>query len=166
MGRDGSQRDFKALEKRRLKGLRLLRAGIEPRVIAKKLGVTRQSVERWKKKFDEGGQAALLWNGRAGRMPRMNGKQLDQLRQMLIEGPEKNGFDTPIWTCRRVATLIRNKFSIKYHHDHVWKILHGIGFSVQKPIRRARERDEKAIANWKSRRWPNIKKKPKNSAGK
>lgn len=155
-----AERDFKALEKRRLRALALRRSGVKRSEVARVLGVARQTVMRWEKKADAGGEKAILWNGRNGRPSRMTAAQLEELRQAIIDGPDKNGFDTPIWTCRRVATLIRKRFSIRYHHDHVWRILRGLGFSVQKPARRARERDEAKIKNWRERRWPALKKKP------
>ncbi|EMO53844.1 winged helix-turn-helix domain-containing protein [Leptospira noguchii] len=159
----GVKRDFKGLEKRRLKGLKLRGEGIKRSEVARRLGVTRHAVRQWEKQVEEGGKESVLWNGRAGRLPRLTESQVEELTCMLIEGPMKHGFDTPIWTCRRVAKLIEKKFWIHYHPNHVWKILRRIGFSVQKPIRRAKERDEKAISSWKKRRWLKVKKKPKKS---
>ena len=71
------------------------------------------------------------------------------------------GYETPLWTCARVAHLIDKEFGVEYHRGHVWKILDGLGWSCQRPVGRARERNEEEIRQWRKVRWPNIKKKPK-----
>ena len=157
------KRDFKALEKRRLKALELRRQGIKRTEVARIIGVARQTVMRWEKTVEAGGKKAILWNGGNGRPSRMSQAQKSELLQMILEGPEKHGFDTPC-TCRRVATLIRNKYGIKYHHDHVWKILRSLRLSVQKPKCRSLARDEKKIKSWKKNSYPYLKKKPKKKA--
>src|SRR5216683_2561977 len=68
--------------------------------------------------------------------------------------------ETPLWTCPRVADLIQRKFDVSYHAGHVWKILVGLRWSPQRPVGKARERNEKQIRSWKRKRWPAIKKKP------
>jgi transposase len=78
----------------------------------------------------------------------------------LIEGPEALGYETPLWTCPRVADLIQQKFGVSYHAGHVWKILVGLGWSPQRPVGKARKRNEEQIRTWKRKRWPAIKKKP------
>src|SRR6516162_4463247 len=79
-------------------------------------------------------------------------------------GPEKLGYETPLWTCARVAHLIDNEFGVEYHPGHVWKILDDLGWSCQRPVGRARERNEEAIRRWRRVEWPGIKKKPKPKA--
>jgi transposase len=81
------------------------------------------------------------------------------LADLLKQGPEPLGYDTPLWTCWRVAHLIENEFGISYHAGHVWKLLRGMNWSVQRPTGRALERDEDAIRQWKQQRWPALKKK-------
>jgi transposase len=80
---------------------------------------------------------------------------------MLLKGATAHGFSTDLWTLPRVAEVIAKTFGVRYHPAHVWKILRGEGWSCQKPERRARERDEEAIQNWRDKRWPHIKKRPK-----
>ena len=70
------------------------------------------------------------------------------------------GYDTPLWTAQRVALLIEQEYGVRYHSGHVWRILRLLGWSPQRPVGRALERDEQAIAEWKRKRWPAIKKKP------
>ena len=85
---------------------------------------------------------------------------LHQLKQLLLQGPQAAGFDSALWTCRRVAQVIAQTFGVSYHPDHVGRLLHGLGFSCQYPQHRARERDEEAIRQWRLVEWPRIKKKP------
>ena len=156
----GVRRDFEALERRRLEGLRLLRQGLNQSEVARRLGVCSQSVSRWAKTLKESGEKGLKAAGRAGRLPLLDARQRQQLVKRLLEGPEKLGYETPLWTCPRVADLIERDFGVRYHAGHVWKLLRQLNWSPQRPKSRALERDEEAIAEWKRRTWPAIKKKP------
>ncbi len=160
----GVARDFEALEARRLEALALIRQGMNNSEIGRAVGVVNQTVSRWRKQYAEGGKKALEKAGRAGRMPRMTTAQTKKLVRKLVAGPEKLGYETPLWTCPRVADLIEQLFGIQYHPGHVWKLLRALGWSVQRPVGRARERNEEAIAEWKQVTWPNAKKKPGNRA--
>jgi transposase len=102
--------------------------------------------------------------GRAGRKPRLRASDRARLEQLLLRGPEALGYETPLWTCPRVAHLIEREFKVRYHEGHVWKLLMSLGWSPQRPTGRARERNEEAIRNWRKRTWPAIKKKPGNKA--
>jgi transposase len=112
----------------------------------------------------EGGEGALQAAGRAGRKPLLNQRQRRQLEARLLEGPEKLGYETPLWTCERVAHLIAQEFGVRYHPGHVWKLLRELNWSPQRPKGRALERNEAAIDEWKRKTWPAIKKKPKKKA--
>jgi transposase len=153
-------RDFDALERRRFEFVRWYERGETQAAIARRLKTVPQTVSRWVKEYRAGGQDALCQAGRAGRKPRLSQKQLGQLAKWLVEGPERLGYETPLWTCPRVAHLIEQKLGVRYHEGHVWKILVRLGWSPQRPAGRARERDEKRIAHWKKHLWPHIKKKP------
>jgi transposase len=83
---------------------------------------------------------------------------------MILEGPLAHGWKTDLWTTKRIAQLTRDRFGVRYHRNHVGKLLHQIGFSWQKPQRRAAERDEKEIKRWIKEEWPRIKKKSLDSA--
>jgi transposase len=156
----GVRRDFDALERRRFKALRLLQQGLNQSEVARRLRVVRQSVARWAALDREGGQRALRQAGRAGRKPRLSPRQKSRLEQRLLAGPERLGYETSLWTSERVADLIEQEFGVRYHPGHVWKILVALGWSCQRPVGRALERNEKAIGHWKKVRWPDIKKKP------
>jgi transposase len=160
----GVRRDFAALERRRLEALRLLKQGFNQSEVARRVKVCSQTVSRWAKTVSEAGPQALRAAKRAGRRPLLDGKQRARLITRLLEGPEKLGYETPLWTCARVADLIEREFGIRYHAGHVWKLLRQLNWSPQRPAGRALERNEEAIAEWKRKTWPAIKKKPKKKA--
>ena len=137
----------------------MLERGLRQAEIARRLRVVRQTVARWVHDYRTQGKSALRKAGRAGRKPRLNEQQRRQLEKLLVAGPERLGYETPLWTCPRVAHLIEQEFQVSYHDGHVWKILVGLGWSPQRPAGRARERDEKQILHWKKSVWPELKKK-------
>ena len=132
--------------------------------IARRLRVSRQTMSRWKTAFAEGGRDALKRTGRAGRKPELGEANLERLQELLLNGPEASGYQTPLWTCSRVADVIRREFQVDYHPGHVWKVLDGLGWSCQRPEGRARERNEEQIRHWRRVRWPQIKKKRESRA--
>jgi transposase len=137
----------------------MLERGLSQSEIARQVRVGRQSVARWVHQYRAQGKSALRKAGRAGRKPRLSEKQRQQLEKLLVAGPERLGYETPLWTCPRVAHLIEQEFDVRYHEGHVWKILVGLGWSPQRPEGRARERNEEQIQQWKKRVWPALKKK-------
>jgi len=162
----GVKRDFDALEKRRLAAVKLLKQGeLNQSEIARRVKVCRQTVSRWAAEYRQGGREALKKAGRAGRKPELTPADLVELGKLLQQGPEALGYETPLWTCDRVAHLIESQFEVEYHPGHVWKILDGLGWSCQRPEGRARERNEAAIRHWRQVEWPAIKKKPKPRGG-
>jgi transposase len=156
----GVKRDFNALEKRRFAAVKLLDDGVHQSEVARRLGVHRQSVSRWAIAARQQGRDSLRKAGRAGRLPRLSLAQKEALKTALVEGPQAYGYASSLWTIGRVAALIQEQTGLKYHPGHVWKILRGLGWSSQRPVGRALERNEEAIAHWKSKQWPALKKKP------
>ena len=157
----GVRRDLEALEKRRMQAIRLLeRNDLNQSEVARRVNVCRQTVSRWVDEFQTGGKEALKKADRAGRKPELTEADRQRLQELLLEGPERLGYETPLWTCVRVAHLIENEFGIEYHRGHVWKVLDDLGWSCQRPVGRARERNEEEIRRWRRVRWPAIKKKP------
>jgi transposase len=153
-----------ALERRRRRAARLFKAKEKQAEVARVLGVSRQSVSRWYRQWRRGGVKRLQAADRAGRRPRLDSAQLEKVARELLKGPEANGFPTNLWTLKRVATVIERITGVHYHPGHVWKILGQMGWSLQKPAKRAKERNEEAVREWMQRRWPEIKKKPGESA--
>jgi transposase len=156
----GEKRDFAALERRRLEARKLLKQGYNQSEVARRVKVCSQTVSRWARALSVGGEKALRAAGRAGRKPLLDGPQRERLIARLVEGPERLGYETPLWTCHRVARLIQEEFGIRYHSGHVWKLLRQLNWSPQRPVGRALERNEEAIGQWKRKTWPGIKKKP------
>jgi transposase len=147
------------LEVRRRIAANLLGQKITLAEIAQLLDVSLSSVKRWKKAFQQGGLAALAPKRHPGPSSKLSLAQKRRLRQILLDGPIAAGFPTDLWTCRRVAEVIRQEFEVSYNADHLGRVLHALGFSPQKPQRRARERDEQAIRRWRKHDWPRIKKR-------
>jgi transposase len=149
------------LEARRHRALRLLDEGRSLHEVGRLVGCAPISVMRWRDARDEGGTAALRVRFSPGRPPKLDARQRQRLVKLLLQGAMAQGYRTEIWTTARVAALIRKTFGVRYHRDHVGRLLHGLGFTHQKPERRALERNEEAIERWKKGEWRRIKKKPR-----
>lgn len=147
------------LEARRLRAVDLLRDGKSNTEVARLIGVDVSSVKRWKRAAAQGGNAALAAKPNRGRPPRLTPEQKQELVQIVRAGPLAAGFRTNLWTCRRVAQVIRERFGVQYHRDHVGRVLQALGFTQQKPQRRATQRDEAVIEHWRTQEWKRIKKR-------
>jgi transposase len=147
-------------EWRRLRAWSLHQAGWTGRAIAQALGVTAGAVSQWLKRAREQGRAALRHRMPPGPAPKLTAEQRAQLPALLGHGAEAYGFLGDVWTTKRVASVIRREFGVRYHPAHVSRLLRQIGWSVQKPIPRATQRDEAAIAQWHTERWPVLQAKP------
>lgn len=148
------------MERRRKRAARLFEKGVAPAEVARRLEVARQVAYRWKQTWESGGLEALASKGPAGPKAKLSTAQIAHVCDALLEGPGARGYRTDLWTCPRVARLISELTGVMYHPGHVWKLLGALGFSCQRPARRAIERNEKKISRWKRVEWPNIKKKP------
>ena len=146
--------------KRRVRAGRLLMKGKSPDEVARTVGAPRQTVYRWLGILQEQGIEGLRDMSKGGRPSRISPEQLDSLREMLLAGPLAKGYATDLWTLKRVRLLIAKQFGITYSDVHVWRILGTLGFSSQKPEKRAIEQNEAAVVHWKKRTWPALKKKP------
>lgn len=149
----------KELERRRLRAIALLKEGYQPVEVARTLGVDRRSVRRWKAAYQQKGGRALKAIPSPGRPLKLSIEQRKELEKQLLRGAQKAGFPTDLWTCPRVAEIIKARFGITYHVDHVGRVLRSLGWSPQKPERRAKERDHEKIQRWIKQDWPRIKKK-------
>jgi len=147
------------MEARRMQAADLFRRGVIPAEIARQLGVSHQIVSEWRKAWRQSGRAALRSAGRVGPHPRLTQAQLTRVAKALAKGAEANGYATDVWTLPRVAEVIQRVTGVSYHTGHVWYILRDkLGWSWQRPARRAVERDEEAIERWVKQRWPQLKK--------
>ena len=145
--------------KRRVRAARLLQAGHAPAQVAAMVGAPRQTVYRWRAVLESQGLDALRDMSKGGRPARLGGEELGRLQVALLEGPTAHGFGTPLWTLKRVRLFIERQFGVRYSEVHVWRLLGQLGFSSQKPERRALERDDVAVEHWKKSTWTGLKKK-------
>jgi transposase len=155
------RRDFAALEVRRLQAARLFAQGHPQAEVVRRFRVSRPTAHRWFQAWRRGGAAALKGTARAGRKPRLSLAGRHQLAADLLRGPRAWGFRTELWTLERIAQVIRKVAHVRYSLSQTWRVLQQLGWSRQRPARRAQERDEPAIARWVRRRWPQVKKTPK-----
>ena len=147
--------DRQAFEGVRMQAGALFAAGHTQAQVAHQLGVARQNVSRWHAQWQAGGQEALRSAGPTGPTPRLSDQQLHRIDQALRQGARAHGFDTDHWTLARVSTVIEQFTGVGYHRGHVWKLLrHRLHYRLQRPARRAVERDERAIARWVAEDWP------------
>jgi transposase len=144
-------------EERRLRAWALKAKGWSQQKIAAALGVTAGAVSQWMRRGREGGEEALKSRPRPGAVPKLTAEQRAQIPVLLAQGAEAFGFRGDVWTAKRAATVIRREFGVRYHPNHVGKLLRAAGWSVQKPIERASQRNEATIEAWRTERWPALK---------
>ena len=127
---------LQALQRRRERAMWLLDEGREPHEVASMLKVDRHSPK------------ALQAKPLPGRSSKLSDWDKAELEKLLLDGAQAAGFPTDLWTCRQVAQAIEERFGVRCHVDYVGCLMHGMGWSPQKPTRRALERDEEGISNW------------------
>jgi transposase len=146
------------LERRRRRGIELLRAGASVTEVARRLGCSHSSVILWRDAVRHRGLTALKAKPAPGRPTKLLARQRERLPRLLLRGATAWGFETDLWTTERIAIVIARAFGVRLHRAHVGRVLSNLGWSCQKPERRAVERDEAAIARWKRYRWVAVKK--------
>ena len=155
------RRDFQALEDRRMRAGAMFERGITQADVARELGVSRETASQWAATWRSGGMDGLAGAGRAGRLPKLSDQQLAKVEKALSKGPRVNGFPTELWTLARVAVVIETVTGVSYSTTQTWWILRQrLGWSRQRPARRALEGDQEAITAWARDRWPVVKKTP------
>ncbi len=144
--------------RKRVRAGRMLKSGNSPTEIARAVGVARQTVYTWKAILEDGGLDALRDVPESGRPSRLDEIERAALRKMLLQSPAVHGFGIELWTLKRVGALIKREFGIVYGKTQVWRILGALSFSPHKPEKRAIERNEDTVQDWKRRTWPALKK--------
>ena len=147
-------------ERRRLQAMMLLEQGYCQSEVARRVGVTPGAVSQWVKAYRRDGPDALKAKVHLGPKPKLSKPQMQRLEKLLLKGATHHGFATELWTLARIVELIRNHFGVTYDPSGVWHLLRRMGWTCQKPERRARERNEQAIVAWRKENWPRIKKRP------
>jgi transposase len=159
----GQPRDFQEMERIRVRAFRMHQKGVAQAEIARKLDVTKQAVSRWKTIWEKDGLAGLRFPGRAGRKPMLSPEQLIELETLLLQGPKAHGYVTELWTSRRIQEIILKHFGVRYHPNHIWRVMRALGWSCQRPTRQARERKEEEVQAWTRKVWTRVKKTPKSA---
>jgi transposase len=159
--RPAAQRERDRLEARRLRAAELFAAGVRQAEVARQLEVSAQAVSVWHAHWRAGGPEAWHRRGPGGPAPRLSDAQLATVEQTLLKGAGANGFTGELWTLERIALVIERLTGVRYHPAWVWALLHHrLGWSVQRPRRRAAERDQAAVDRWVKQRWPQILQPP------
>jgi transposase len=157
----GAPRKADWREERRKRAWSLKEQGWKQQERAVALGVSEGAVSQWLKRGREQGVEALKTHPAKGGTPRLSAEQSAHMPELLAKGAEAYGFRGNVWTASRVAKVIEQTFGVKYHPDHVCRLLREKGWSRQQPVERASQRNEEAIKEWKEERWPAFKKKPR-----
>lgn len=148
-------------EARRMRAVELLDQGHRQAQVARMLGVTPESVRRWQRLMEQGGVAALRRRPATGRTRKLTDKQVEQIRVALEEGALAHGFASELWTLERVGLVAEQRTGVCLSRASVWRLLtQRLGWSLQRPQRKAEERDESEIARWVAHEWPRIKRGP------
>jgi transposase len=159
--RPAAQQERERLQARRLRAAELFAAGVDQAEVARQLGVSRQSVHLWYRRWQAEGPDGLRSRGPTGPAPRLSDGQLHQVEQALLKGAGSNGFVGELWTLDRIAVVVERLTGVGHHPAWVWALLrHRLGWSVQRPVRRAAERDQAAIDRWVKNDWPRILQTP------
>ncbi len=146
------------LEDRRRRALSLLDEGSSLNEVARRIGCAASSVMRWRDMRRGGGERALKVRSSPGRPHKLVAARCRLLLRILLQGATASGYPTQLWTTARIAEVIRKKFRVQYHRDHVGRLMHRLGWSHQKPQKRALERDEVKIRRFLREDWPRVKK--------
>jgi transposase len=152
-------------EGRRFRAWELAERGWTQAAIAGALGVTPGAVSQWLKRARDGGPTALRRRPPPGRRPKLTPTQRAQVPALLARGAEAFGFSGDLWTAPRIVTVIQTHFGVRYHPAHMSRLVRALGWTPQKPLQRATQRDAAAIRHWYAARWPALKKKRRPKGG-
>ena len=122
------RRDVKKLEARRIAAMARLQRGESTSTIARSLGVCIQSVQRWARCYRLRGNEGLRSSPKSGSKPKLAPEKLGRLSALLSKGPLAYGYETPVWTSERIASLIWSRFRVRYSVDYVKNLLPTIGW--------------------------------------
>jgi transposase len=148
------------LERRRQRAVKMLQQGATITDVARRVGCSHSSVILWRDTLRRSGAEGLKAKPASGRPSKLSQRQWKKLPKLLLKGALAWGYTTDLWTTTRIAQVMQREFNVKFHRAHVGRLLARLNWSCQKPERRALERDEEAIEEWKRQRWPALKKKP------
>lgn len=147
-------------EQRRWRALELRRDGWTYDEIAEALDVSKGAISQWMTRVAEQGDDGVRARPHPGATPKLTTDETHLLPDCLSHGAEAYGFRGEFWNSRRVREVIRREFAVTYHKNHIPRLLRNLGWTPQQPLERAAQRDEQQIAEWRSARWQEVKKKP------
>jgi transposase len=147
-------------EQRRLRAYDLKQQGWKQDDIARALGVSKGAVSQWLRRAEQLGWSALQARPHSGRPAELTMDQKHLLPDLLSHGAEAYGFRGDVWTCPRIGKVIEWEWGVVYHKSHVARVLKELKWTPQMPLERASQRDEAAIATWRSEVWFELKKRP------
>ena len=155
MGHMRTMGSNRQVDERRKRGLALLHDGLTAKQVASRVGTSVRTVQRWAKAAQAGKPRERQ---RPGPKPRLKAQQVQRLARQLKRGARAHGYAEDHWTLDRIAHLIWTLFGVRFHPSGVWWVMQRMGWSSQKPIRQAIQRDDAAIEAWIETDWPRIKK--------
>jgi len=160
---DGRKLDHKTLEHIRIQAVRrVIEDGESPSEVIESYGLCRTTIYPWLREFEDKGLEALVESISEGPEPKMNDKQKKQVQRWILgKDPRQYGFDFGLWSRRIVQQLIQDKMCIELCVTSVGKLLASLNITPQKPLRRAYERDPKAVQFWLDETYPKLKKRAK-----
>ncbi|MEU9575164.1 winged helix-turn-helix domain-containing protein [Streptomyces massasporeus] len=146
---------------RRVRAVELFEGGVSNAEIARAVGVCAESVRRWRRVWEQDGASGLRRRAATGRPPKLDDTQVEMVRAALEQGAQAHGFEADLWTLERVGVVVTRATGVVLSRASVWRLLTGrLGWSLQRPERRAVERNESEIARWIAHEWPRIKRGP------
>ena len=159
---DGRKISPKAMEEIRVRAVQRVQAGESPEKVIKTLGFARACIYNWLARYRAGGWHALRTGNRSGRPKKLSGPQIRWIYKTIRDkDPRQLKFAFALWTRPLIAELIKRKFGIKLSRTSVGRLLHQLGFSCQKPLYRAYQRDSELVKQWKEQVFPQIQKRAK-----
>lgn len=138
--------------------MELLAGGLTVEEVSHRVGTSSTSVYRWRQATAECGLEGLAAKPVPGRPRKLQKGECQRLLDMLLKGARAYGYANEMWTLKRIARVILREFGVRYHPNHVWRVLRQLHWSCQTPERRPIQRDEKAVEHWNRHKWPHIKK--------
>lgn len=148
----------KKREKIRLKAAKLFEKNKSQAEVARKFKVTPAAVNYWHKAWEKLGIKGLKSKGHPGFESKLTEEKRVLFKKAILKGPEAYGYQTNLWTLSRLAEVMKKATGVKFKHNRTWQIVRSLGFTSQKPEVKAKQRDEKAIKEWKKKKLPGLKK--------
>ena len=159
---DGRKISPKAMEEFRIRAVQRVQAGDSPEKVIKTLGFARACIYNWLARYRDGGWQALKTGSRSGRPKKLTGSQIRWIyRTIRDKDPRQLKFSFALWTRSMIAALIKRQFGVKFSSTSVGRLLHQLGFTCQKPLYRAYQRDSELVKKWKEQVFPGIQKRAK-----